>query len=299
MLILDKYNRVLQSLVVRMGGRVVDHVIDGYHVHSYELTGTGAGPDLVLVHGLGGSANSFFSILPQLRSTWRKIYIVNLPGHGFSRMYDGQALLDIRGHQRIFARYLDEVVKRPVVLVGNSMGGAIVIQTAIDRPRMTLGLALLAPAGAPLSEVDIKFLRDGFRMDSRAKALDFVKRLTHKQMLVTQLIASDIGEEIASPVVQHVLASHTDDDHFEDADLRALRMPILLVWGASEKILPAHGLKYFRRVLPPHARIEVFEECGHVPMMEQPALTVALLNDLACAVATQEAPVRDTRQATA
>ena len=47
-------------------------------------------------------------------------------------------------------------------------------------------------------------------------------------------------------------------------------MPVLLLWGESEKLLPAERLDYFRAHLPPHAEIHVVERFGHVPQVERP-----------------------------
>src|SRR5690348_6653873 len=110
MLILDKLNNVLKSRILAMGGVWRRHVVDGYDVHSYEIVGYGNGPPIVLVHGLGASAHSFFPVLKGLQSVWSRIYIPDLPGHGFSRH---GVPTDIRGQQGVFRSYLDQVVREP------------------------------------------------------------------------------------------------------------------------------------------------------------------------------------------
>ena len=47
-------------------------------------------------------------------------------------------------------------------------------------------------------------------------------------------------------------------------------MPVLLLWGGSERLLPAETLDYYRTHLPPHAKVQVVEGFGHVPQVERP-----------------------------
>lgn len=280
MVILDKVHRLMRRAVVVRGGRAVQRAVAGRQLHWYELEGAGRGPAAVLVHGLGGSANSFFSILSPLRRSFSRLYVPDLPGHGFTPLEPGHGPLDVRGHFEVLKAFLDEVVGAPAVMIGNSMGGALSLQVAIERPA-TPGLGLLSPAGAPLGNHGLQQLRTNFHLRSRADAMRMMRRMLHHAPLGSWLVARDMQEMFDTPVVHHVIASTTPEDAVDPAALRALPMPVTLVWGASEGILPSHGVDYFRAHLPAHARIEVFDRCGHLPMIEQPRRTVAVLEDLA------------------
>ena len=50
--------------------------------------------------------------------------------------------------------------------------------------------------------------------------------------------------------------------------VRALTMPVLLLWGAEERVLPSSGLAFFREHLPAHARVEVVAGVGHSPQVD-------------------------------
>ena len=84
---MDLLNTV-QSLVRRglqaLGARSELHRIDGRTVHAYRVSGTGEGPPVVLVHGLGGSANGFVRVLRPLARRFSVVYALDLPGSGFS-----------------------------------------------------------------------------------------------------------------------------------------------------------------------------------------------------------------------
>ncbi len=281
MLILDTVNRLTRRAVSLGGGRAVQRSVGGHQLHWYEFEGSGKGPPAVFVHGLGGSANTFFPLFSALRKSHSRLYAPDLPGHGFSPVA-GSGPLDIREHYEVVKQFLTEVVREPPVLIGNSMGGAISLQAAIDRPE-TAGLGLLAPAGAPLGPEGMAQLERHFHMKGRGDAMRLMRQMMHRVPAGSWLVAHEMLEAFANPVVHHVLAKTNPEETMDTAAIRALTMPITLVWGASERLLPSRGIDFFRAHLPSHARIEVFEKCGHVPMLEQPRRTVRVLEELASA----------------
>jgi pimeloyl-ACP methyl ester carboxylesterase len=282
--LIDAYQRLVRRRILLRGGRSQDRVISGRRLHYYELVGRGSGPPLVLLHGMGGAASSFIHILFALRDRWSRIYVPDLPGHGLSPLDPLDPPLDARGHGELFYAFLQEVVGHPAVLVGNSLGGALSMGVALEKPEAVAGLGLLSPAGAPLTAEHVAELRERFAVRSRRDALAFIMRLTHRPLPGAFLVASDLREVLRGPAVRNILAQMDTQQQLDPASLRALKIPVTLVWGASERILPFDDLEFFRANLPRHARIEVFERCGHVPMMEQPARTLRVLSDLAAEV---------------
>src|SRR5208283_5030315 len=71
------------------------------------------------------------------------------------------------------------------------------------------------------------------------------------------------------------------ENHLSPEALARVAVPTLLLWGRSEKLLPAETLAYFRQHLPASARIEVVEAVGHVLQMERPREMVRRLEDFA------------------
>jgi pimeloyl-ACP methyl ester carboxylesterase len=69
-------------------------------------------------------------------------------------------------------------------------------------------------------------------------------------------------------VVRGLLSSIAPDDMLRPEQLAALRMPVLLLWGRDERILPRAHLEFFRRHLPRHARFEEPEGLGHAPYLD-------------------------------
>lgn len=284
MLILDTFHRLMRRRLQFGGALSSMRVVAGRRLHHYDLPGRGPGPTVVLVHGLGGSANSFAGVLFGLRAAYRRIVVVDLPGHGFSPLDAGETPLDVRGHFVLLKAFLDAVVPGPITVVGNSMGGALAIELAIERPENTLAVGLLSPAGAPLGDDGLSWVRQGFATKSNKDALTLIERMLHRPPRGAWLVASDFRQAFNTPIIHHVLTNATSTESSDIVKMRALTMPISFVWGASDRLLPMSGYEFFRAHLPPHARIELFAECGHLPQIEQPRRTIALLSDLARAV---------------
>jgi pimeloyl-ACP methyl ester carboxylesterase len=278
-MLIETYHRLLRQRIRWSGGRSSVRALRGRPVHAYEINGAGPGPTLVLLHGLGSTANSFANVLAGLRRSFARIWLPDLPGHGFSEVGPEESHLDVVGHSEIFGAFLDEVVREPAVLVGNSMGGALVLRAALERPR-TPGVGLLSPAGAPLGDDGLQSIRSGFGATNAAETLAMVDRLLHRRPPGAWLVAKELQGVFNAPAVQRVLAATGPSEALSPAELAALEMPITFIWGASERLLPASGYEYYRSHLPEHAKVVLLESCGHLPMLEQPRRVVRLLEEL-------------------
>lgn len=128
-------------------GRFIE--IDGARLHYIDV---GAGPAIVLIHGLAGQGGNFTYALVERLAQDHRVIVVDRPGAGHShRSRGGSATL------RAQAREIDGLIRalgltRPLV-AGHSLGGAIALALALDYPHSVGGLALLAPLTAPQSEV--------------------------------------------------------------------------------------------------------------------------------------------------
>jgi pimeloyl-ACP methyl ester carboxylesterase len=102
-----------------------------------------ARPPIVLVHGLGGSHLNWDLLAPYL-TRHARVLALDLPGFGRSEPGDRRAT--VHANVAVLDRFLREVVGRPVVLVGNSMGGMISILETARATEWVCGLVLLDPA---------------------------------------------------------------------------------------------------------------------------------------------------------
>ena len=166
---------------------------------------------------------------------------------------------------------LDAVLDEPAVVCGNSLGGAVALRYALDRPERVRGLVLTSPAGAPLSDDELATLRSGFDLGTDADARAFMARLYHRRPWFGPIVAGEVRTLMHRPVIRDLLASARADDAPTPPELAALRPPTLLWWGRSERLLPPSGLAYLRANLPAHAVVEEPEGLGHCPHIDDPA----------------------------
>jgi pimeloyl-ACP methyl ester carboxylesterase len=106
----------------------------------------GQGPTIVLVHGLGGSHQNWLAVAPGLARRGR-VLALDLPGFGRSQRSPRRTTLAVMGDA--LARFLDAMSTAPVHLVGNSMGGTLVILEALERPERVASALLVCPALPP------------------------------------------------------------------------------------------------------------------------------------------------------
>ncbi len=256
------------------------YLVAGHSVHAYRVPGTGVGPPVLLVHGLGGSANGWVRILRPLARDFSAVYALDLPGNGFSPL-PASGPLTLEEQLEVLHAFCREVVRAPAFVVGNSLGGALSVILAAVHPGDVAALALVAPAGGQMTPESLAELMRALDVRTTADALRLTRRLFHRAPLVAILFAPELRKLHATPAVR-ALRSHAQQRHSIPPDLLAtLRAPTLLLWGASEKLLPREQLDWYRAHLPPGARIEVVPGFGHVPQMERPRELVARLRSFA------------------
>lgn len=251
-----------------------------------------SGPVVVLVHGIASRAAQWHQVMTLLGDGFQVI-APDLLGHGLSAKprtdysLGAQAcglrdLLAALGHDRI-------------TLVGHSLGGGIAMQFAYQFPERVERLALvdagglgpevspfLRAAALPGSEYVLPFLAC-----SPVRAVGrFLDRLIggHLPATVHETMVSfgSLGDPATREAFVHTARSVIDirGQRVDGRDrlYLAVDLPLLVVWGARDAIIPLeHGLGVAEAV--PTARLEVFEDAGHFPHLTEPARLARLLRD--------------------
>ena len=90
--LLTSANKALRHVLIARGVRSSVELLNGHPVHTYFVRGEGRGPPVVLLHGLGGSANGFYKTFFLLSKKFSAVWAPDLPGNGFSPLPSGGAL---------------------------------------------------------------------------------------------------------------------------------------------------------------------------------------------------------------
>jgi pimeloyl-ACP methyl ester carboxylesterase len=273
MFVLPMAERLLHLDLRRRGVTSRRLATEHAELHVYDAPGQGKLPSTVFLHGIGSAAAPFSALLHRMRPHVRRVVAPDYPGHGLSehpkRSLTRPLLFESVGSA------LDRVLDEPSILVGNSLGGAVALDYAISRPERVRALVLLSPAGAPSTREERRDVNRAFDMASRDDAHAFFARVYHRAPWFLSLVAHELPSMMKRKVVRDLLESATNDHVPAREALRALPMPILFLWGKSERLLPESHFEYFRDSLPAHAIVERPEGFGHCPQIETPERVAA------------------------
>jgi pimeloyl-ACP methyl ester carboxylesterase len=248
-------------------------------LHAYDAPGKGRLPPIVLVHGLGSSATPFARVMEPMRPFVQRVVALELPGHGFSEPPSITLTPDVLFDAATEA--LDAIIGDPFVLVGNSMGGAVSLRYAIDRPKRVRALGLFSPAGAQGTEGDLAEVLQAFRAKTPKQARELLRRIYHRQPWFLPIVALEFPSLLARKPIRDIVETATVEHSVTKEDLGALAMPVLFVWGKSERLLPKVYFEWFRDHLPKHARVLEPDAVGHCPHFDDPKFVAELVLDLA------------------
>lgn len=244
--------------------------VRGLDLHVYEGAGRGRLPTVVMLHGLGAAGASFGPMVTALRPHVRRVILPELPGHGFSARPDDGGDITADLLLDAISDALDGLLDEPAIVLGNSLGGAVALGYALRRPERVRGLMLVSPAGAKMEADEWRELVSAFDLTTTAEARRFLERVYHRPPWFLALFAHEFPDVLKKPAVRQILASVTPEHSPTPDELALLSMPILLLWGRSERLLPASALAWFRQHLPPQTVIEEPAGFGHAPQLEQP-----------------------------
>ncbi len=283
------------ALAVDLGipmGRFVD--LDG-PVHYVEWEGP---PErtFVLIHGLGGSYLSWTLVGPRLAEHGRTIAL-DLAGFGLTPRNGRSSKLS--ANRVLLARFLDEVVGRPAVLVGNSMGGAIAMLQAAYEPASVEGV-VLSSSVFPWARggVPSPLVVTGFALYRAPGIGDWVarqrmnrlssERIVHLGFKIVTADPSSVPEELVRAHIELLAERQLDPDigpAFVEAARSLLRLgergelartildrvkaPVLVIHGYGDRLVP---VAFAQAAIESHPnwRVRLLPRVGHVPMIEDP-----------------------------
>ena len=244
---------------------------------------------LILIHGLGATKASWLTVVPQL-ARHHRVIAIDLPGFGASTKPNGSYTAPWFADS-VF-RMLDQLGLQRVLVAGNSMGGRVAMEMAMRRPERVDGIACLCPAAAfsyrPAVQL-VKLLRPELSVLAgrlpRSHVISGLKQLfarpdrlhdTWYEAAVDDFLAiwrSPRARIAFSKSLRNIYLDEPLGDSGFWSRLSQMQTPALYVYGKHDALITHHFARKMRRTIP-HARVKVWNDCGHVPQIEFPARTV-------------------------
>lgn len=232
----------------------------GVPVHA-TITEIGVGPTVTFLHGLVGLNDHWEEVAQRVETRLRSV-MLELP------------LLELRsqdcsieGVATLTERFLEAHLAGPTILVGNSFGGHVALHIALRRPELVRGLVLAGSSGL----IERSTVRGAQHRPSREWLAEKIGELFFDRRHVREADLDRAHAELSQrrkARAMVVLSRTARRDHLGD-ELSRIHAPTLLIWGEQDIVTPPEAARGFLARLP-NARIEWFEECGHVPMVEKP-----------------------------
>jgi pimeloyl-ACP methyl ester carboxylesterase len=257
-------------------GKVKDASIEGRRLRYADC---GSGPAIVLIHGLGGSWQTWLLNIPALAAEHR-VVAVDLPGFGRSDPLPPPAAMAT--HADVLAALLDRLGITAATVVGHSMGGVVSIMLLERRPDVVARLVLANGGGVPLTPGRLAMIVNAFKAADRLlKRPGFVRAITRRPRLRRLVFgrfmanhhalrgpfAAEVVPAVAAPGFLGAVAAAGQVAAAVDA--ASIRCPVLLAWGAKDRILPLARARDMAGLLL-DGQLVVFERAGHCPMFEAP-----------------------------
>lgn len=260
------------------------------------------GPPILLVHGLGGSHLNWMRVGPLLAARG-PVLAPDLPGFGYSPL--GEARASVTTYVEMLARFVEDVVGEPPIVVGNSMGGHLATILAAEHPAHVRGLVLVGPAvprsGAQIERkiagafaaVLVPAVGEGLvTMRLRMLGAEGVARQT---LEICTVDPSRIPREVVDAHLELARARLTMPwarDAFVQATrslirsiVRARRFaravaevsaPALVLHGRQDRLVPLAAVERLAARRPDWDLV-VFDHLGHAPMLEDPDAVAAAI----------------------
>ena len=246
------------------------------------LTGghDGAMSPVLCVHGMGGAGK--WEAYHMALGTVTRTYVPQLPGWPGGQPPAG--IGSVQDYAALVVEFLDAIDTAQVTLMGHSIGGWIALSVATAHPDRVARLILVDAMGLEVPAAPAPDLRT---LDEES----FAKAVFGRLGLIATAQAYGFGAEWENvrrgPEFERQwkgrgLVASLVQGPCADADLtrqvQSIGADTLLIWGRLDGIVPLHHGEALRAALP-HARLDVLERCGHLPMVEKPETFHRLLYD--------------------
>ncbi|HSQ26818.1 MAG TPA: alpha/beta hydrolase [Anaerolineales bacterium] len=230
-----------------------------------------ASPSVVFIHGAGGTHLYWPANLRRL--TGYNLYAVDLPGHGRSI---GKCQDSIAAYAEAIIEWVRQLGLQKVILIGHSMGSAIALTLALEKPEQIVGIGLLGAAAS--LRVNPQILERIGQPDTYQDAVHKVVRWSFS--IHTPQVLTALAEKRLLDAGPHVLYhDFLVCNAFDVTDqLAKISLPALVICGQDDKMTPVKDSLLLAEEIP-GAECEVIPDAGHMVMLEKPHQVGSILEE--------------------
>jgi triacylglycerol lipase len=239
-------------------------MVFGQSIRYYEA---GQGPAVILLHGLGANAGIWVANIGPLSARY---HVIAPDQIGFG--HSDKPLIDYK--IATFVDFLYGFMQAQKIakatLVGNSLGGWIALEFAIQHPEMVEKLVLVDAGGLSFESTPPAINLNPASLDDTKKVLAVV---FYNQAMVTDMaVAAGFARHLKDNdgyTIRQTMDGIITTNQREDTKLSSVHTPTLVVWGANDALLPFSMGERFHAGIS-GSKLVAIKECGHVPELEKP-----------------------------
>jgi abhydrolase domain-containing protein 6 len=267
----DPFWLVDRSVKMYLSGHDVHNeqvTVDSHQIHYLEAKSIGgSGRTLVLVHGLGARATDWAPLIPRFTAAGYHVYALDLLGYGDSdKPADGD--FSIRGEEKTVLDFMHALNIPQADVAGWSMGGWVAMRMALDHPETVRRLVLYDSAGLYF---DFNFPMTLFSPSNRAELDALTLRLEpdRPRLHVPAFAVHGLLRKFKQNkwIIDRSLSSMLAGPDILDFRVSNLKMPVLIMWGTEDKLIPFTLAEHMHDVIPQSVLVGV-PACGHLAPAE-------------------------------
>jgi pyruvate dehydrogenase E2 component (dihydrolipoamide acetyltransferase) len=232
------------------------------------------------VHGYGADLNGWMFNQPQLAES-HTTYALDLPGHGDSDKQVNEG--SVAEFAAAIGGFMDALDIERAHLVGQSLGGASVLQLALDQPQKAASLTLISSAGLG-SDINMPYIEAFMRASGRKELKPELEKLFVDPKLVSRDMINNVlkykrmdgVDEVLRTVSAKCFGSGKQVTVLRDR-LSKLKMPVQVIFGRQDQIIPARHAED----LGDGVKVHVIANASHMPHMEAAGEVNRLIDEIA------------------
>lgn len=241
--------------------------VEKYKIRYYDTLNCSLNlPPVLLLHGLGGSADRWTKVIPYLSRKYRLI-IPDIIGFGYSDKPHVEYTIDF--FIKFIKKFLNILNISDVNIIGSSFGGLLALEYAIKYEEEIKKLTLVAPAGMMrYVSTTLKHYISAALYPTYENVQRAYREMIYDSSMVSEDSIEDFINRMNLPNSKYAFMSTlmSFNDHPKLADRLKINIPTLIIWGRKDKVIP---VRYAKKFKIPNSKIVLLDNCGHYPHIEK------------------------------